>query len=153
MERQKVITQWRKGKMTDMDYDLQLGALTIEQAGVEKDLSKNSLLVGSQAEQLIAVANDYRGDVRRGMAGLNDEPKTPAHARKQFETRRKYIAGLVVRVDVQADKTPLVQLEINLSEQLRIKQATAQIRWSQSTHAAAGPRWHARGRQYWSETQ
>jgi chromosome segregation ATPase len=125
MERQKVITQWRKGKMTDTDYDLQLGALTIEQAGVEKDLSTKSLLAGNQAEHLIAIANRYRADTARGMAGLNDAPKTAEHALKQFETRRKYIDGLVVRADVQADKTPLVTLEIDLSELLRISKPIA----------------------------
>ena len=143
MERQRVITQWRKGKMTDDDYDLQLGALTFEQAGMESELGKMRLLVGDQATKLLTIAARYRQDARRGMAGLNEPAKSGAHAQKQFDTRRKYIEGLVERADVGADKKPQVTLVFDFSE-LGIRQATARSGWTQSIHGRGARRWRAR---------
>jgi chromosome segregation ATPase len=116
LERQKVITQWRKGKMTDEDYDLQIASLTIEQEELERELNEKRLLVGNKAERLIEVARLYREKVVNGATGLNDEPKTPEEARLQFQIRRKFVERLVTRVEVMADKVVKVYTEINLAE-------------------------------------
>jgi DNA invertase Pin-like site-specific DNA recombinase len=116
MERQKVITQWRKGKMTDKDYDLQIAALTIEETELERELNEKRLLVGNKAERLIEAARLYREKVVEGAECLNDKPITPEHARLQFQTRRKFVERLVTRIALQADKTVKVDTEINLAE-------------------------------------
>lgn len=105
MERQKVITAWRQGRMTDADYDLQLGGMTIEQKGLERELAEARLLTGNRAERLIEFANDYRHNIRAGLAGLLTKPGTPEEAGRQFEIKRRAVETLVTRVDVAADKS------------------------------------------------
>jgi len=114
MERQKVITYWRKGKMTDADYDMQLGALTIEQAGLNRALADKALLLENRADKVLALANEVRAELRAGGDWLNDEPASPEEARRQFEFRRRVVELIVTRVNVQADKTLLVDFELDV---------------------------------------
>lgn len=117
MERQKVITAWRKSKMTDEDYDLQIGALSIEQKGLERELAEKSLLVGDQAEKLIEFAHTYRREIRAGLAELNAKPDSPEEAKRQFALKRKAVETLVTRVEVLSDRS--VRVTFSLDYQMK----------------------------------
>jgi hypothetical protein len=122
MGRQWVITQARTGKITDADMELQLGALAIEQAGLERELNGNRLLIGNRAERLIELAELYRCQVLEGAEGLNGKPTSAEHARRQFELRRKFIDGLVTRIDLRPDCDMTIQVDINFGELLAAAQ-------------------------------
>jgi len=114
MEEQWVITQARKQTITEGQMAVQLAALAIERAELERDLNKARLMVGNQAGELIELARQYREHTATGLKGLNDEPINEEHARRQFVLRRKWVQGLVTRVDVAADKTPTVHVDVDL---------------------------------------
>jgi hypothetical protein len=94
--------------------DAQLAALAVERAELERDLNKARLMVGNQAGQLIELARQYREHAATGLKGLNDEPINEEHAQRQFVLRRKWVQGLVTRVDVREDKTPTVHVDVDL---------------------------------------
>lgn len=115
-EEQWVITQGRKKKITEAAMDMQLAALAIQRAGLERELSEKRLLVGNGAERLIEAARLYREQAAGGLEGLNDTPLNEEDARRQFELRRKWVVGLVTRVELLADKTVKVDTEFDLLE-------------------------------------
>jgi len=105
LERQRVITWARKGQITDKDLDMQLGALAIEEEDIKHELAEKSLLIGNRAQKLISFANQYRGEFRAGLTGLETKPSTPEEAKRQFEIKRHAVEALVTRVEVQPDRT------------------------------------------------
>lgn len=115
LERQKVITWARKGSITDDDLEMQLGALTIQEAMFKRELSDKSLLVGNRAEQLIELANEVRARLREGAEWLNGTPETLESASKQFQLRRRIVEEIVKRVNVLPDKTIEVEFVLDLS--------------------------------------
>ncbi len=121
IERQRVNTHWRKGKMTDEDYDLQIAALTDEESGLQRNLEEKSLLVGDRAEKLMEFADVLRQRLRAGADFVNTEISSPETAQKQFEVRRGIVEEIVQRVDLLADKTIRVKFVFDLGEARHIK--------------------------------
>ncbi len=115
MNRQQVITWALQKTISEADLELRLAGMTIEQNGIEREMNDKRLLVGNRAERLIELAALYRERVRRGAEGINDAPISEEHARRQFELRRKFVEGLVTRVDVLPDKTIEVHAELELA--------------------------------------
>jgi hypothetical protein len=94
---------------------LRLTSLGFEQTEAEHKLRDNSLLVGNQAERLMAVAQAYREGAVSGAVDVTQEPKTPEEAARLFQFKRKMVEGLVKRVDVKADKSTVVTFELDFS--------------------------------------
>ena len=113
-EQQWVITQGRTKRITQDQMDMQLAALAIEQAGLERELNEKRLLTGDRGEQLLELARLYRERFVFGAGNINAEPRTPDEARLQFEFRRKIVQAIVKRVEVDGDKQISVHTEITL---------------------------------------
>jgi len=118
MKRQELIAWAQEKIITKADLELRLTSLSFEQAEAERELRDKSLLVGSRAERLIAVARAYREAVMGGAVDLTKEPETPKEAARQWQFKKTMVEGLVARVDVLADKTTRVALDINFAQEL-----------------------------------
>jgi site-specific DNA recombinase len=114
VERQKIITAWRKDKITDNDYDLQISALTVEQKEIERELAEKGLMLDNQAESLIEFAKTYRHELRAGLVGLNTKPDTPEEIKRVFAIKRRAVETLVSRIDVQGDRSLRVTFSLDL---------------------------------------
>jgi site-specific DNA recombinase len=118
IERQRVITWARKETITEADMETQLLALSFQENALKRGLAEAPLLLGGQADKLTRLAEAYRLQVKAGIEAINTLPDSPEAAAKQFAFRREIIEALVTRVDVMADKSVRVHLEIdfNISE-------------------------------------
>jgi hypothetical protein len=65
---------------------------------------------------LLAVATAYREAVVGGAVDLTQEPETPAEAARVFQFKRKMVEAFVTRVDVLANKTTRVTLDLIFPE-------------------------------------
>ena len=74
-ERQWVITQARKGRITEDDMDMQLTALDFQALDLRKkrDDKVAAIAVQQQAEQLKVWADEYLADINRGLQVLNTD--------------------------------------------------------------------------------
>lgn len=115
LERQRVITFGRKGIITEDDLETQLLALSFQENGLKRELSEAQLLTGGHAERLMALAENYRAKVAAGIEAINAMPDSPEAAQEQFNFRREIIRTIVSRVDVLADKTIKVHLDIDFN--------------------------------------
>jgi len=72
-ERQWVITQARKGRITEEDMELQLGQLQLQEWNFRQQLDEYKALLAmkKQAEALTEWAEQYLGDIRAGLAALD----------------------------------------------------------------------------------
>ena len=66
----------------------------------------------------MAVARAYREAVMGGAVDLTQEPETPEAAARQWQFKKVMVEGLVQRVDVLADKTTRVTLDIDFAQAL-----------------------------------
>jgi hypothetical protein len=111
LERQKVITGWRKGKITDDELETQKAALWIEECEVKHELADKQLLTGNRAERLVKVAQTYRERIVAGVQ-VSFDPQTPEEQQALFEWKRQVVQGIVRRVDVLPDKSTIVYIVI-----------------------------------------
>jgi hypothetical protein len=123
MERQRVITGWRKGKMTEQDYDTQIAVMNFEQADLEGQLSKARLAAGGQSVKLAEFGQWYRQQAAAGLQALNEPPINAEDHRRQFALKRKFVETIVHRVDVAGDKSATVTAEFDLSGFLGVSPA------------------------------
>lgn len=116
MERQKIITWGRKEIITETDMETQLLALSFQENGMRRELFKAQLLSGDKVEKLIHLAQDYRAKVKAGVEAINS--LAPESAAEQLAFRREIVEAIVTRVDVLADKSVKVHVELSFVEQL-----------------------------------
>lgn len=115
IKRQRVINWANNGVITEEDMALQLGGLTMEAEAIKREAADKSLLVGNRAQRLVAFANLYRAQLRDGRELLTmAAPMTEEEAAEQLRLRRKVVDAIVTRVDVRADKTPVIKFEFDL---------------------------------------
>lgn len=108
-ERQKVVTWARQEIITEDDLKTQLAALMFEEAGIRRELNDVSLLLGNEAERLLAVARTFQERVSLGIDVNITEPQTPAEAERLWQFKRLMVERLVTRVKVKADKSLDIQ--------------------------------------------
>lgn len=72
-------------------------------------------------EKVLDFVNRYRQEYRAGLTGLETKPSTPEGAKKQFEIKRHAVEALVIRVDVQPDRT--IKVTFLLDAQVQNPQA------------------------------
>ncbi|HEY4690688.1 MAG TPA: recombinase family protein [Anaerolineae bacterium] len=121
MERQWVITRTRKGSITEADMEMQLAALTFQEAALRADLTKAERLSGNRAERMRKLADDFTRDVEVGrelveLEQAAPERLTPEQVEDLFNFKHGAMREVVKRIDVQADKTPKVHIEIRLDD-------------------------------------
>ena len=104
-ERQWVITQARKGKISDDDMDTQLAALSIQEAGLKRELASCQQTIDLKAiegwEEKVA---EYLADLKSGLEWLNAPPQDEEEAHRQFEEKRWVVQTLVERVNIGKDR-------------------------------------------------
>jgi len=116
-ERQWVITQARKGTITDSDMEYQLGSLAAQEKLIIAELADKSLLVGNRSEKLLDFVEQYRQRLREGLNWLQEEPRNLKEADKQFLAKRKIVDAIVKRVNVFENKSIEVEFVFDLSEE------------------------------------
>lgn len=116
-ERQWVITQARKERISAEDMELQLGALHFQALDLRKKHSDYtaSLAVWGQAERLKKWAADYLQNVERGLQALD----TPPEALNERETNILYDRLGAVRYETKFDGDKLAALRWAILEEKR----------------------------------
>lgn len=100
-ERQWVITQTRKGRMTEDDMDSQLAALTIQEAGIKRELASHGFAVQLAAlEGWEDQVREYLDDIRAGLDSLNTPPQSDEEAHEQALDKRRIVQTLVEQVAI-----------------------------------------------------
>lgn len=115
VERQWVITQARKGKITSDDMDFQLGGLTMEEAYIKRELSTAATIyeIGN-IDNWETAAQAYLEDLWYGALSLATEPETEEAQKEVFEMRRRVVLGLVERVEIGKDRKMKVVFKLDV---------------------------------------
>jgi len=84
-ERQWIITQARKGAITEKDMEMQLATLQLEETSMRRELEERvaSVAARKQAEALSDWASRYLSDVHAGMEALDVELETLTKVQQQ----------------------------------------------------------------------
>jgi len=115
MERQWIITQARKGAITESDMDYQLGALTMQELSLKREYAD----IG-QAVNLHALGDwetkvvEYLADLQAGLDSLNFTPKNDEERVEIFEFKKQAVNTLVKRVTIDRNRELKVDIRINL---------------------------------------
>lgn len=119
-ERQWVITQARKGKLTESDMDTQLASLTTQEAELKRELQGVKVNVELQAlENWEERVREYLADLRAGIESLNVPPQDDEEAHQQFEDRQRIVLTLVERVHIGKDRKLEVTFKLDVMAVLK----------------------------------
>lgn len=115
LERQWVITQARKGGISEADMDYQLSALTFQELSLKHDLETigqavNIQLLDDWEEQV----KEYLADLQVGIGSLNDDPQSPEDEQEIFELKRQTVTTLVRRVTIDRNRELHVEIGLDL---------------------------------------
>lgn len=85
MERQWVITQARKGKITEDDMEMQLAALQLQEMSYRKELDERAAIAAAQkqAEVISNWSNQYLSEINTGIQALDVDLKTLTASQRQ----------------------------------------------------------------------
>ena len=127
MERQKIITWARKGKITDEDMEYQLTALTLQENNLKRELSTYAEIVQiTDLNNWEQVAREYFLDLRVGIESLNKDPQSEEEKDEIYQFKRKIIKTLVNRVVIDERKNLNVEIKVDVLEMLK-QEATGNI--------------------------
>jgi DNA invertase Pin-like site-specific DNA recombinase len=115
MERQWIITQARKGGITESDMDYQLGALTLQELSLKREYTSigqamNIHVLGDWE----AKVKEYLADLQAGLDSLNVIPQNDEERQEIFEIKRQIVNTLVKRVTIDRNRELQVEIRINL---------------------------------------
>lgn len=112
MKRQQAIA-WALAKIiSEDDLKMQLAGFDWQAASLQHELSEAALLTGDRESKLRAIAENLRAKVETGRELLALENPTPEQLQDIFNFKHMIIQGLVARIEVHADKSIAVKLEI-----------------------------------------
>lgn len=114
-ERQWVITQARKGAISEADMEKQLAELQIQETETRRELAIHSRRVGNRLEKLIEFANKFRDGAQKSLAWVMTKPKSQKEADRQFAAKRELVETIVKQVKVFPDRTIKVEFEFDFS--------------------------------------
>jgi DNA invertase Pin-like site-specific DNA recombinase len=114
LERQWVITQARRGGISESDMDYQLGTLELQEIGLKRDLASieqsiNIHLLDDWEERV----KEYLADLQVGIASLNDALALEDQ-QEIFELKRQIVITLVSRVTIDHNRELHVEIRLNL---------------------------------------
>lgn len=117
-DRQWVITQARKGAITEADMEQQLGVLTLHEVGLKRELSSLSHAINIEAlKDWEAKLSEYLADLQAGIQELkNAAPQDDEERRQVFLLKKQIIDTLVERVTISKDRELKVEIRLNLLE-------------------------------------
>ncbi|MBM4425825.1 MAG: hypothetical protein FJ031_01160 [Chloroflexi bacterium] len=115
MERQWIITQARKGAITESDMDYQLGALTMQELSLKREYADigqavNIHALGDWETKVV----EYLADLQAGLNSLNFTPKNDEERAEIFEFKKQAVNTLVKRVTIDRNRELKVDIRINL---------------------------------------
>ncbi|MGB8984744.1 MAG: hypothetical protein WCC12_22955, partial [Anaerolineales bacterium] len=115
LERQWVITQARKGGISEEDMNYQLGALSLQELSLKRDLASVSQAVDieSLGDWETAVI-EYLEDLRTGIESLNTAPQNAEERCEIFELKKQAVSTLVRRVTIDRNRELHVEISLNL---------------------------------------
>lgn len=114
-ERQWIITQARKGAISESDMDYQIGEITLQENGLNQELSSigQTLNFNRIVDWEIRV-KEYLEDLQVGLESLNATPQNEQEKKEVFEIKRQVVNTLVRRVTIDRNRELTVDISINL---------------------------------------
>lgn len=115
MERQWIITQARKGGITESDMDYQLGTIALQELSLKREYADigqavNIHALGDWETRVI----EYLTDLQVGLDSLNVIPQNDEERIEIFEFKRQVVNTLVKRVTIDCNRKLEVEIRINL---------------------------------------
>lgn len=115
MERQWIITQTRKGAITESDMDYQLGAIALQELSLKREYSDigqavNIHALGDWETRVV----EYLANLQAGLDSLNIIPKNDEERLEIFEFKKQAVNTLVKRVTIDSNRELKVEIRINL---------------------------------------
>ena len=115
LERQWVITQARRGGISEIDMDYQLGALTLQESNLKRELGSIGQAVNihlsSDWEEKV---QEYLVDLQAGLESLNAAPLNKEERQEIFELKKQIVNTLVKRVTIDHNRVLQVEISLNL---------------------------------------
>lgn len=146
MEWQWVITQARKGSINESDMDYQLGALTMQEISIKRDLASLG-----QAKSINALidwetrVSEYLADLIEGIESLNATPQDDDDRQEIFELKRQTVLNLVGKATIRRNREIKLHVRLDLLNLLRGE--NGEIKNSGICAAQRGAGAHSRQRQ------
>ena len=115
LERQWVITQARKGAISDGDREYQLAAMNLQELNLKRDLASvrqavNIHLLGDVETRV----QEYPADLQTGLESLNADPQTDSERQELFALKKQMVNTLVRRVTIDRNRDLCVEISFNL---------------------------------------
>jgi len=115
MERQWIITQARKGAITESDMDYQLGTITLQELSLKREYADigqavNIYALGDWETRVV----EYLADLQAGLDSLNVMPQNDEERLEIFEFKKQAVNTLVKRVTIDRNRELKVDIRINL---------------------------------------
>ena len=98
------------------DLETQLLSLDFQKNSIRRELESNQLLFGDRTEQLSKLTKTFPEQVKAGLEGINDQPKTLENAEQQLGFRKKIVQSLLIRVEIDNNKGGAIDAVFDLSE-------------------------------------
>lgn len=115
LERQWVITQARKNRISDEDMEYQLGALHIQELDIKKKLNHNSELeTMNQLKDWEEITRNYLSDLSSGLEWLKIAPQDDEERKKKFELKQRLVRVLVEKIYIGQDRKIEVTIAMDL---------------------------------------
>ncbi|WKZ52721.1 MAG: recombinase family protein [Anaerolineales bacterium] len=113
--RQWVITQARKGSITEQEMDRQLDEMSLQEVALKHELSSvREIIDTSVIENWEPHVRQYLADMLEGIAGLNTIPVDPQEEKENQALKRQIIQTLVEKVVVDRNQKFTVTIRLNL---------------------------------------
>ncbi len=114
MERQWVITQARKKRISEDDMDTQLTGLSIQELDLKRRLARQI-----EADDIAALEDweettrEYLSDLASGLKWLNAAPQNNEERHQKFLLKRRLVKLLVEKVEIGKDRQISVNLQLD----------------------------------------
>ena len=115
LERQWVITQARKGSISESDMEYQLGIITLQELSLKREFAS----IG-QAENIYSLndwetkVKEYLADLQAGIESLNADTQNREDQQEIFAIKRQIVNTLVKKVTIDRNRELHVEISINL---------------------------------------
>jgi type I restriction enzyme R subunit len=114
-DRQWIITQARRGGITENDMDYQLGEITLQELNLKREYTSIGQAVNIHAlGDWEAKVKEYLADLQAGLDSLNVVPQNDEEILEIFEIKKHTVNTLVRRVTIDCNRELHVEISLNL---------------------------------------
>ena len=115
-ERQWIITQARKSRITSKDMEQQLSSVAMLEIELKRELSTIGHAISIELlDEWDVKVKEYLQDLQVGIDALNNTvPQNDEELREVFELKKKIVDTLVEKVTIDQDRTLHVHIRLNL---------------------------------------